>query len=311
MNSVAVILLNFNSTSYTKACVSSILESHKDCTNLKIIVWDSASEQPPTSSDFEIGVDLVCSHTNDGFALGNNKACAYAIEKYDPEYLLLLNNDTRLTKGVIEQLLAVLESDSKVGVVVPKIYFEKNREYHSASYEDEEKGSVIWYGGGTIDWRNMILVHDGVDEVDRGQLGTDLMTTDFATGCCMMVKSRVWQELKGFDPAYFLYYEDADLSERMKARGYKCQFLPSAYIYHINAGSSSGSGSALHGYYQTRSRLRYGLKFAPWRTKIALLNETRRLWRTGSQAVQLGILHGLGGIWGNQNQRIEKFRHSQ
>jgi GT2 family glycosyltransferase len=291
---------------------------------------------------------LVASDTNDGFAQGNNKAVSHLLSdirqdgnsggvfrqliardgskaNIGVDYLLFINNDTRVTKGMVRQLVTRFQTTQDAGFIVPKIYFEKGHEFHAESYSKAQTGHVIWYAGGDIDWDNLILSHRGVDEVDRGQFdglssmnpffsivhdAYDERDVEFATGCCFLTTPSIWQKLKGFDPAYFLYYEDADLSIRLQKKLNKRIVVePKAMLYHQNAGSTKGSGSSIHQYYQTRNRLRFGLQYASRRTKLALLLEARRHFLHGSGAVKLGILDALGGKWGNQSERIPVEKH--
>lgn len=304
MATIGIILLNYNSTRLTKKCVKSLLTARHETDTYKIVIYDNDSKIKPKPADFP-DCELVLSEKNRGFAEGNNRAVEYLLRKNTCDYLLLLNNDTRVGKGCIRALIERFESDPDIGMVVPKIYFEKGYEYHATSYSKHQLGRVLWYAGGGIDWRNMILFHKGVDEVDRGQFDTDVQTEAFATGCCLLTSVTLWKKLRGFDPRYFLYYEDADLSLRLLNKLHKSIVLePRAVLYHLNAGSSDGSGSAVHQYYQTRNRLRFGFSYASRRTQFALLLEARRLFLTGNGAVKLGILDALGGKWGNQTWRI-------
>jgi GT2 family glycosyltransferase len=298
MSRISLILLNYNSTDLTRACIDSLLAFKDKKDEYSIIVWDNKSLDAPRLQDFS-DVDLVLSQKNDGFAGGNNKAASYAIRKYKPDFLLFLNNDTRVTHGMVRTMVERFQSDKNAGIVVPKIYFEKNHEFFRSDYSKEERGNVIWYAGGGIDWKNMMLFHLGVDEVDRGQFDEHTQTS-FAAGTAMLTTPQLWKKLKGFDAAYFLYYEDADLSMRLQKKHKKIIYEPRALLYHINAGSTSGSGSSLHQYYQTRNRLRFGLQYASSRTKLALLKEAWRLYKSGTPAQRRGVLHALEGKWGKQ-----------
>src|SRR3989304_5188327 len=146
-----------------------------------------------------------------------------------------------------KNLLEPLEHDS-VGGVVPKIYFEKGYEFHKDRYKESDKGKVIWYAGGKMDWENVYTKHKGVDEVDNGQFDR-IEEVDFATGCALFTSAQVISEMKGFDNRYFLYFEDSDLSQRLKKAGYKILFYPKAILWHKNAGSTGGSGSSLQDYF--------------------------------------------------------------
>ncbi|MBP9699653.1 glycosyltransferase family 2 protein [Candidatus Woesebacteria bacterium] len=349
MATVAIILINYNSTRLTKKCVKSLFSTKEDQDTYHVVIWDNASKQAPTPEDFP-DCKLVLSPTNDGFAKGNNLAVKTALKTQNPDYLLILNNDTRVTKGMIRQLITTYQSASDIGIVLPKIYFEKGYEFHQKDYDHSKLGKILWFAGGGIDWRNAILFHKGADEVDRGQFDLDTSShvlqqhkdslgqkierllfedtvlpepiggqatkatsydSHFATGCCFLITPALWKKLQGFDEKYFMYYEDADFSLRLKKLRKRIVFEPQSSLYHLNAGSSGGSGSTLHLYYQTRNRLRFGLKYASLKTKLLLLLEARRQFSQGTEAVKLGILHALEGRWGNQTKYIPQHRHFQ
>lgn len=303
MSTVAIILLNYNSTRLTKKCVQSLLAQKDSPDTYHTVIWDNASRNPPNVSEFE-HCHVVLSETNYGFAEGSNKAVSWILQKEkNIDYILLLNNDTRVDKGMVRALIDRFEQEQNIGCVVPKIYFERGYEFHTSDYTKHEKGHVIWYAGGGIDWNNVLLFHKGVDEVDRGQFGV-VCEQPFATGCCLLTTPAIWKKLAGFDPRLFMYYEDADFSLRLVRNLRKRIVLePRAILYHLNAGSS-GSGSDMQVYYQTRNRLRFGLQYAGVRTKLALLKEARRQFLSGTQAVRLGVLHALGGRWGKQHTAL-------
>lgn len=296
MNKVVAVLLNYNTTRYTKACVKSLRQSQD--ADLEIVVWDNASDSIPKPDDFG-NCDLVVSERNLGYAGGYNQAVNYAIKKYQPEYLLILNNDTRVPKTMIKNLVSVSRVHKDYCLVTPKIYFEHGHEFHKKSYSSSERGKVLWYAGGGLDWDNILAFHRGVDEVDRGQLNQESEIA-FATGCCILLTPRIWRRLHGFDEKYFLYFEDVDLSERARRQGIKLLYTPEAHLYHINAGSTTGSGSLMHRYYQTRNRLRFGLKYGRLKTRLALLREAWGIWQHGGTGEKLGVLHAMEGRWGQQ-----------
>jgi len=98
----------------------------------------------------------------------------------------------------------------------------------------------------------------------------------------------MFQKIGLFDKKYFLYFEDVDLSLRVKKAGFKVIFCPKAKIWHLNSGSS-GSGSSLHDYFITRNRLLFGMKYASLRSKIALIKESLELLKNGRKWQKIGV----------------------
>jgi GT2 family glycosyltransferase len=202
---------------------------------------------------------------------------------------MLLNNDTEVEENLVEGLLKTFDEYPKAGAISPKIYFAKGYEFHKHSLNDPSKemytkgelGHVIWYAGGTMDWNNVYGSNFGVDEVDNGQF-EKVRETDFATGCCVMYTAKVLRNVGLLDEKYYLYLEDADVSERIKRNGHTVLYTPYAHLWH-KVSQSSGIGSQLNDYFITRNRLLFGIKYAPTRAKIALLRESIRFLRKGRQ----------------------------
>jgi hypothetical protein len=185
------------------------------------------------------------------------------------------------------ELVKAAETDEKIGVVGGKIYFEKGYEFHKERYSKQERGKVIWYAGGQVDWQNVYASHRGVDEVDRGQYDK-AEETDYVNGCLMLIKRKVLEKVGLIDSKYYLYFEENDFCQRVKKAGFKLFYAPKATIWHLNAGSS-GVGSSLHDYFLTRNRLLFGFRWASWRTKLALLKESLRLLWRGRHWQKIGV----------------------
>jgi len=281
MKKVAVVTVNYNTEKDTKNLLISLRRIERNNFQLHIIVVDNGSD-----TKFQLNPDekkenitVLNSDENTGFAGGYNIGIRHALEQ-NADYILILNNDTKVYSDMLKNLLRVLESDPKIGVTVPKIYFAKGHEFHKDRYKSEELGKVIWYAGGFTDWENVKSVHLGVDEVDRGQYDK-IEPTGFATGCCMLFKREVLGKVGLFDERYFLYFEDADLSERIKRAGFIIYYVPLALLIHVNAASSGGPGNKLHDYFLTRNQMLFGMTYAPFRSKIALVRQSLRLLFTG------------------------------
>lgn len=276
----AIVILNYNGQEILPECLESLRRLKAD---YHTIVVDNASTDRSTEvveTKFS-EVTLVKNATNLGFAEGNNVGIRLALDQ-GFEAVMLLNNDTKVDPGLVGQLLA-----ANTPLASPKIYFYPGFEFHHARYKDTDRGKVIWYAGGSIDWDNVWGVHRGVDEVDRGQydLADEL---EFATGCCLLIRREVFDQIGLFDPRYFLYYEDLDFCVRARRAGLTIRYTPSAILWHKNA-QSSASGGSLHQYYFTRNRLLFGMRYASWRTKTALIRQSAKQLVIGTAAEKQGV----------------------
>lgn len=273
---VGVIILNYHGLKDTLECIKSIEDSDVNQNNLTIYLVDNDSkshEREKLLNELKKykNIIYISSEKNLGFSGGNNAGIKKAITD-GCEYLFLINNDTTVDKNTIVNLITSFDSDKKTGVIGAKIYFTKDCEYHKDRYNKKDRGKVIWYAGGIIDWPNMLLSHRGVDEVDIGQFDKK-EKTDYVSGCAFLTKASVLKEAGFFNEDYFLYYEDADLCQRIKRLGYNLYYEPRATVRHKNASSSGKPGSPIHVYYQTRNRMLFGFKYGNVRVKIALLKE--------------------------------------
>jgi GT2 family glycosyltransferase len=295
MKNVAISLLNFNGKESTLECLRSLNSIKHENFKLTIVVVDNGSSDDSASAilnfcqklDRQINFKFIQNEKNLGFSGGHNKAVKYAL-KNEADYVLILNNDTHVDKNFLAELFKVAESDNEIGILSPKIYFASGFEFHKNKYSKSELGKVLWYAGGEMDWANIVGYHRGVDEVDDGQFDK-IEEIELATGCCMLIKKEVFEKIGSLSNEYFLYYEDADLSVRAKKKSYKIMYVPKSIIWHKNAGSVGGSGSALQDYYITRNRLLFGFRYAPIRSKLALFRESLRLLAKGRQWQKQGI----------------------
>ncbi len=292
---VSIIILNWNRRKDTVECLESIGNLQILGFELEIVVVDNSSSdgsQKAVEQTFKkiarknVSCKQILNEANLGFAAGNNAGMKYALNS-GADYLLVLNNDTEVNKDLVKKLLEVASRHSKVGAISPKIYFAKGFEFHKKSYKKQDLGKVFWYAGGDMDWNNVYGSNHGVDEVDKGQF-EKTKETDFATGACVLLRSKALKDVGLFDEKYFMYLEDADLSQRLKRKGWEVLYTPKTDIWHKVA-QSSGIGSDLNDYFITRNRLLFGMRYAKFRTKLALIRESFRLLLTGRKWQKAGI----------------------
>ncbi len=290
MKKVFIVILNYKGHRDTLELLDLLKKITKDGIELRVVVVDNFPSDPIKLEDEkykDLNLNAIYNEKNLGFSGGNNVGIKYSLGN-GADYVVILNNDTFVDKDFLKELIETAESDDKIGIVAPKIYFAKGFEFHKDRYKKDELGKVIWYAGGKIDWKNVIGNHRGLDDVDKGQFDED-GETQMATGCCFLVKKEVLERVGLYDDRYFLYFEDADLSERVKKAGYKIMYEPKAIIWHKNA-QSTGAGSDLQTYFQTRNRLLFGLSYAPIRSRLALLRESLRLILVGRYWQKRGVM---------------------
>jgi GT2 family glycosyltransferase len=300
MTHISIIIVHFNTPTDTTECLLSLSKITHPGFSFSILVVDNGSKveyKLPKSLSPTI-FSVIRSESNLGFTGGNNLGIYQAIEKHNSEFVLLLNNDTVVDHRFLTELYRTSSADPSIGMCSPKIYFYPGNEYFS-EYSKKDRGRVFWYAGGSIDWKHLTGHHRGVDEIDRGHFDSQKYS-DFATGCCVLIRREVLEKTGSLDKNYFLYFEDVDLSLKAVEAGYTLRFEPKAIVWHKNASSSGGTGSTTHEYYQTRNRLYFGIKHGDWKVRITTLRVALQTLISGSRESKIGVLHAALGFYGKQ-----------
>ncbi|AFK22063.1 glycosyltransferase family 2 protein [Pyrococcus sp. ST04] len=172
---------------------------------------------------------LIKNKNNYGFAGGNNVGIKFALSVLNPDYVLLLNNDTVVDRYFLTELVKVAESDENTGIVGPKIYY----------YDYNGRSDVINFtGADLVLWRGAEKRY-GFRDIDKGQWDR-IMSIDKIEGSCMLVREEVFKEVGLFDEKFFCYWEETDLCFRAKNKGYKIVYVPQARIWHKVSATSGG-----------------------------------------------------------------------
>lgn len=247
---IALILLNWNAKAHTKNCIDSLLK-YANPALFDIIVADNGSTDGSLNYLKELFPQIIYidNKENLGFAEGNNRAIDYAFQlKY--EYSLLLNNDTIIESDIVEALYLFLQSNKDVAAVQPAIYYLQDKQ---KLWNGELKFNSFW--GFTY---------------SKKHLPKTPTIVEWITGCCFLIRNEVLKEVGKFNTNFFLYYEDVELSFRIRQKGFKLCLLPSEIIFH-EAGVSGQVASNAEGtlnpiihYYLNRNKIwfirRYGNK---------------------------------------------------
>lgn len=243
------------------------LEKQTDA-EFELIVADLSKDRKKIHTKLPL---TIIEGENRGYAHGINLGLKMAQEKGIDMYAVM-NNDIYFQKDFIKTVKESVEQHP-TSIIGAKIYYAKGYEFHKNRYKKTDLGNVLWYAGGQIDWSHALTTHFGVDEIDTHQYDSFLMT-DFITGCFMAFDREVIARVGLWDESYFLYYEDADYCIRAKRHDINLYYDPSVILWHKNAQSTGGSGSELHQKFQVANRLKFGLKYAPLRTKLHLLKNS-------------------------------------
>ena len=216
MIKVSVVILNWNGKRFLKDCLSTVSnQSYKD---YEIIFVDNNSSDDSVEfvrKNFP-KTRIVENRSNLGYAEGNNTGVRVAKGKY----IVILNNDTILSKDWLKELIAAIEKDNSIGVVVSRgVYSESDLKFYKTI-------TLLGY--------NIKLDKSSAFEHN------DIF---FASGCSLIYRRELVDE--PFDKDYFAYFEDIYLSWLLRLKGFNVKIADQSKLNHIGQGTSEGMGHFL------------------------------------------------------------------
>lgn len=266
MAKLAFIIINFNNTSDTIACLESFIRAKLKDVDFDIYLVDNGSKQQIVESDLQpfqkqLSIKLFNLNQNYGFAEGNNIGIREA-QKVAYDYYVLLNNDTELVDDSINRMIIYMDTHPDVGIGGLVNYYYSNP-------------NIVWQAGAKFlkkrfDYRQ-VLVTDKSSNV--------FTEVDYVPGSSFFIRKEVIETIGLLDPYYFAYREEADYCWRAKLAGFKVGFLPNTVILHKVGKSST---SLIKQYLRFRNELyfcsKFGNKLDFWIVYIRIFKRTLNLW---------------------------------
>lgn len=236
---IYIVLLNWNGLSDTIECLHSC---HRlNYPNFRIIVVDNASanNEADELSRLFPSVSFIKQKTNLGYAGGNNAGIKSALEK-NADGVWLLNNDTVVAPDSLACLVDELFIAKNIGCAGSKVYL-------------YDKPETLWFAGGTANLTTGIAGHLGEGEPDTCQYDT-AKDVDYLTGCSLLIKKEIFEQIGFLDEAYFLLFEDTDFCARVHQGGYETRYVPSSHVWH-KVSQSIAKRAYQYEYYIARNSL--------------------------------------------------------
>jgi GT2 family glycosyltransferase len=242
---IVTVILNTNRREDTLACLRSLQKNTYP--NQCVIVLDNASNDGSVEViETEFPAVQVLPLTNNLGYAGNNNVGIDAAMDMGADWVFVLNEDTTLAPDCLEQMIAAAQSQPKAGIIGPLVY-----------HFDEP--TVIQSAGGSLDgrWRSK---HIGQNEPDRGQY-TSVQAVDWISGCAILVRREVIEQVGGLDERFFYYWEETDWCRRAAEAGWVILLAPQAQLWHKGVQRNYEPPPNVT-YYATRNRLLFLRKHA-------------------------------------------------
>jgi len=225
---VSIVIVNWNGGKVFENCLNSL--SKIDYPRQELVVVDNGS------TDGTEKYATIRNKNNVGFAKANNQG----YKKAKGEYILLLNNDTRVEKYFLTKLIARVEKDPGIGVIQPKILV-----MDKPTHLDSVGSFLTWTG---------FLEHCGFLARDGKKYNQEFPVFS-AKGACMLIRREVIEKVGLFDSDYISYLEETDFCWRVWLAGYKILYYPKAKILHKVGMTSKRLSQTVVNYHSFKNRI--------------------------------------------------------
>ena len=223
---IAAVVLNWNQSALTLDCVATLRKSERLCDRIIVIDNGSRPEQLAILADVRTATDVTYLPlaTNRGFAGGMNAGIREAA-RLGADYVWLVNNDAFPEPNCLARLLAVMEADTSLACVTPRLLGTDGVEQPAGGRYDIATGENTF--------------------ADNAMLAQPVGTDGFwAVATAPLFRTIALTKSKGFDERFFAYWEEVDLCLRLARCGYRFQAVPDVTVLHLGRASSGESNFA-------------------------------------------------------------------
>jgi len=209
---VSIVIVNHNGKKYLKDCFDSLEHLSYSKNKLEIIMVDNCSGDDSVAyvKKHYPKIKIIKNEVNN-YCMANN----LGIKESRGEYVALLNNDIKVDKYWLMELVRLMEADEKIGAIGSKILFMDGR---IQSVGHEERPNFYW-------------VDKGFGEKDRGQYDRVGQVPSICA-CSVFYRKNCLQDTGLLDEDFNMYLEDVDLSLRCRKKGWKLFMCPTSIVYH-------------------------------------------------------------------------------
>lgn len=223
---------------------------------------------------------IVQTGGNLGFAGGNNVGIRYALNKGDADYIWLINNDTVVRDDTLTHLVEKTKESAKTGAV-------------GSVHLDYVRPDIVQTIGGSVNLKYFGITKSvSKDEAYSTQLieaPDTARKVDFISGCSLLISKEVVTRVGLLDDNYFVYWEDADWSERIKRNGFILTYSMKSVVYHKKSQSSSFYVSS---YYSTLNCFRFYRRYYTSLLPLIFINRLLFVVLVGCKNRSAGYVKG-------------------
>lgn len=253
---LSVIIVTHNSLPALTSCLVA-LEKAARTDPLQLLLVDNGSDDgsPEATLDIFPNAKVIVNERNLGFAAACNQGAGEA----DGEYLLFVNPDVVIDEGAIEQLLGACTENQQAGLACGRLRF-PDGSFQATCRNFPNPTNLLFSRGSFM----TSLIGRSFDSRARYTLPDSIETTEVSAvaATMTMIKRSRFEKVGGFDPRFFMFMEDTDLSLRLNRSGYANLFVPAAGGIH-DWGRGSRVGRLRRLWHHHNSLWKYFLKHYP------------------------------------------------
>lgn len=247
---LTVIVVSYRTKELTLAALDALYRETRSL-DMEVIVVDNASDDGSADAIAERfpRATLIRSEENLGFAAANNLAA----ERARGELLLLLNPDTEVRDRAVERVVEFARARPEARIWGGRTVFADGRLNPGSCWGAPTPWSTLCAAlgfaskFGAVRWLNPEGLGSWPRDSERA--------VDIVSGCFLLIERSLWEELGGFDPAFFMYGEDADLCLRARARGARPRICPEATLVHHGGASERVRADKMVRLFTAKARL--------------------------------------------------------
>jgi GT2 family glycosyltransferase len=228
---VLAVILNWNGIKHVLRCVSHLRAQVGAAAQILVVDNGSTDDSVAKLRALQPACDVLELGANRGFAEGMNTGLRRAIDD-GFEYVWLVNSDAFPAPDCLSALLAEMRADPALMMVTPRLVCEDGSEQHA---------------GGTVDWRNGDLAF-----LYSAELSKPVGDEFWLTGTAPLIRTASLESAGLLEPAFFAYWEDADLCARLTRAGGRLKAVPAAVAIHLG-NASLGAASPIIQFLSTRN----------------------------------------------------------
>jgi GT2 family glycosyltransferase len=278
---VTVVIVTYNSQDHIRECLAGLRPGHERGLLRCVVVDNTSADATPTILDGERSwITAIAAGGNLGFGRG----CNVGLARASTPYVLFLNPDAVLDPGALTTLLQFMEGRPQAGIAGPAIV---------------EAGEHLQAAGPYTTPRTILSTALGRSANRSIRPGDPPRRVGWVCGAALLARTELVRRLGGFDPRFFLYFEETDLCRRAQAAGGEVWAIGQAVARHVSAASTAGTSAKPPGWciprHYFQSRYYY------------LCKHHGRLAAIATEAAELALLAAYGAACRLRGKRDRRF----